>query len=163
MQGKTDRYPKPVRIFKKHLLTRSIQTAQPLFGIRKSDPLDHMVARMNGHTRSVVLHPKQKLTIFLGCSDPYDQLRCLWIARVAHRILDQRLENQLWNQGAYDVRIHCEFNLQIVSKSLLHDRDIALYQSKFLLQRDFLRMSRLQCAPEQIAELCEHGVGTANI
>jgi hypothetical protein len=69
MEGKADRYPKPVRIFKKHLLTRSIQTTQSLFGIRESNPLDHMVACMNGHARPIVLYPKQKLTIFLGRSD----------------------------------------------------------------------------------------------
>ena len=33
MQRKTNRYPNPVRIFKKHLLTGSVQTAQTLLGV----------------------------------------------------------------------------------------------------------------------------------
>jgi hypothetical protein len=69
MQGQTDGYPKTVCIFKKHLLMSSIQTAQPLFGIRKSNSLDHVVTRVNSHSRAIVLYPKQEFTVLLGCSN----------------------------------------------------------------------------------------------
>src|ERR1035438_4635149 len=141
----------------------SVEPLQPLFCVGETDTLLPLALFEVRDSGSVVTYLKYKATVVAARADSHVELRRLRISGVTNRVLHQRLKNELRHESLGQSWINREIHAQILPETLFHDSEVAFQQLQLLFERDLLGVCCAQRAPQQVAQVRQHGVGMVYI
>ena len=75
---------------------------------------------------------------------------------MAHRVLDDRLEDQVWDAHVQNFRIDANVSGEAILKTNALDFEIAVQKFKFLSQGHFHRPRIFERQPEEVAQPRDH-------
>src|SRR6185369_3106440 len=132
--GNAKSFPRLVDQFK--LLSLTIKMSKPGAGVAETHPLFGRDVRIDA--RPAVLNVDDQPALVTAAGNPHPSPTRLQGDSVSHRILHQRLQQQVGDQGIQRLRCDVELDGQPVLEPRLLDFQIVLYELKLLLEGHFL-------------------------
>src|SRR5688572_16070511 len=135
-------------------LAGTIKLLQSGAGIGQADAFAQWLAPWQA--AAIVLNLQFELVI-LPLRPQYDLPRPrMPLDPVADRVLDERLEDEIWHARLKRFRCDVQFDFEAFPKASLFDLEVAIQEVQFLAQGHFVRVRVVECKPEQLAQLHHH-------